>query len=100
MDLRNIERARLDLRFRGVKGATGSQSSLLAMFNGDYNKVEHLDELVTQKAGFNSALQSLAKRIVVRLMWTLSQRWPPLVVLVEVTFGTYPQPRSSKSRSR
>ncbi|KAI9815015.1 MAG: adenylosuccinase ade13 [Pycnora praestabilis] len=54
-DLRNIERARSDLRFRGVKGTTGSQASFLAMFKGEHDKVERLDELVTQKAGFDSA---------------------------------------------
>jgi adenylosuccinate lyase len=29
MDLRNLERARKDLRFRGVKGTTGTQASFL-----------------------------------------------------------------------
>ena len=55
MDLRNLERARSDLRFRGVKGTTGTQASFLAIFEGDHRKVEDLDELVTQKAGFPSA---------------------------------------------
>lgn len=55
MDIRNIERARGDLRFRGVKGTTGSQASFLQIFDGDHDKVEKLDELVTQKAGFGHA---------------------------------------------
>lgn len=55
MDLRNLERARDDLRFRGVKGTTGTQASFLQIFNGDHAKVESLDELVTEKAGFSSA---------------------------------------------
>lgn len=55
MDLRNLERARSDIRFRGVKGTTGTQASFLAMFNGDHFKVEELDEIVTRKAGFESA---------------------------------------------
>jgi adenylosuccinate lyase len=55
MDLRNLERARDDLRFRGVKGTTGTQASFLQIFNGDHAKVEKLDELVTEKAGFSSA---------------------------------------------
>lgn len=55
MDLRNFERARADLRFRGVKGTTGTQASFLAIFNGNHDKVERLDELVTEKAGFDSA---------------------------------------------
>ncbi|KAL8693912.1 MAG: hypothetical protein Q9218_001326 [Villophora microphyllina] len=55
MDLRNLERARSDLRFRGVKGTVGTQASFLQIFKGDHEKVEALDEIVTRKAGFNSA---------------------------------------------
>ena len=55
MDLRNLERARDDLRFRGLKGTTGTQASFLQIFQGDHAKVERLDELVTEKAGFKSA---------------------------------------------
>ncbi|KAJ4294617.1 adenylosuccinase ade13 [Kalmusia sp. IMI 367209] len=54
-DLKNLERARDDLRFRGVKGTTGTQASFLQIFEGDHDKVEKLDDLVTQKAGFASA---------------------------------------------
>ncbi len=53
MDLRNISRAKSDLRFRGVKGTTGTQASFLQIFNGDHEKVKKLDELVTKKAGFD-----------------------------------------------
>ena len=52
MDLRNITRARDDLKFRGVKGTTGTQASFLALFEGNSDKVEMLDKLVTQMAGF------------------------------------------------
>jgi adenylosuccinate lyase len=38
-DLRNLERARNDLGFRGVKGTTGTQGSFLALFDGDHDKV-------------------------------------------------------------
>ena len=55
MDLRNISRAKSDLRFRGVKGTTGSQASFLQIFSNDHGKVEKLDELVTKKAGFDHA---------------------------------------------
>jgi adenylosuccinate lyase len=55
MDLRNVARAKYDLRFRGVKGTTGTQASFLQIFDGDHDKVERLDELVTAKAGFDHA---------------------------------------------
>jgi adenylosuccinate lyase len=54
MDLRNISRARQDLRFRGVKGTTGTQASFLALFDGDHEKVEALDAKVTELCGFSS----------------------------------------------
>lgn len=44
---------RLDtLRFRGIKGTTGTQASFMALFDGDETKVEKLDQLVTEKMGW------------------------------------------------
>lgn len=78
MDLRNLERARDDLRFRGCKGntsfstyidqkvkinlniffnegTTGTQASFLQIFNNDEEKVKQLDQLVTQLSGFKGS---------------------------------------------
>jgi adenylosuccinate lyase len=55
MDLTDLTRARDDLRFRGVKGTTGTQASFLALFDGDHASVEALDERVTAAFGFASA---------------------------------------------
>lgn len=52
IDLANLRRLRADLRFRGVKGTTGTQASFLALFDGDHDKVEALDRRVAQAFGF------------------------------------------------
>ena len=50
--LQDVEHRLETLRFRGIKGATGTQASFLALFEGDQAKVERLDELVTEKMGW------------------------------------------------
>jgi len=51
--LDEIEYRQNSLRFRGVKGTTGTQASFLELFNGDHDKVDQLDRLVTQKMGWD-----------------------------------------------
>jgi adenylosuccinate lyase len=52
LDLEEIEHRLATLRFRGVKGTTGSQASFLALFKGDHDKVRQLDALVARKMDF------------------------------------------------
>lgn len=52
-DLQEVRRVRENLRFLGAKGATGTQASFLALFDGDGAKVEALDRAVTERAGFS-----------------------------------------------
>ncbi|MEC9492254.1 adenylosuccinate lyase [Flexistipes sp.] len=46
-----------ELRFRGVKGTTGTQASFLKLFENDHEKVKKLDQLVSQKMGFDKVLK-------------------------------------------
>jgi adenylosuccinate lyase len=55
IDLEELERRIDTLRFRGVKGTTGTQASFLSLFDGDAEKVEALDRLVTQRFDFKQS---------------------------------------------
>ncbi|RMG36730.1 MAG: adenylosuccinate lyase [Planctomycetota bacterium] len=50
--LEELEHRLQSLRFRGVKGTTGTQASFLSLFGGDDEKVRRLDRLVAEKMGF------------------------------------------------
>lgn len=52
LDLEELEYRRQTLRFRGVKGTTGTQATFLQLFGGDHEKVERLDRLVAERMGF------------------------------------------------
>ncbi|KAK8034538.1 hypothetical protein PG993_009533 [Apiospora rasikravindrae] len=54
MDLENIERVYQDLKFRGAQGTTGTQASFMEIFHNDADKVDRLNEILCQKAGFPS----------------------------------------------
>ncbi len=53
LDHCELEQAREAIRFRGVKGTTGTQDSFMKLFDGDETKVEELDRLVTKKMDFD-----------------------------------------------
>jgi adenylosuccinate lyase len=53
LDLHEVEHRLEMLRFRGVKGTTGTQASFLALFHGDHQRVRQLDLLVARKMGFD-----------------------------------------------
>jgi len=67
LTLEDLEHRLGTLRFRGVRGATGSQASFLALFDGNAEMVDQLDRMVTERMG-----------------WSVDQRYP-------VTGQTYPR---------
>lgn len=52
IDIHQIEYLLEHLRFLGVKGATGTQASFIALFEGDEGKVKELETLVSKEMHF------------------------------------------------
>ena len=66
LDLEETE-FRLDtLRFRGVRGTTGTQASFMDLFEGDGAKVERLNRLVAEKMGFADRLYGVTGQTYTR----------------------------------
>jgi adenylosuccinate lyase len=55
LDLEELEHRIATLKFRGVKGTTGTQASFLTLFDNDHAKCDQLDRLVTQRFGFKDS---------------------------------------------
>ncbi|KJH45266.1 Lyase [Dictyocaulus viviparus] len=95
MAFKQLERFHDTMKFRGVKGATGTQDSFLTLFSGDEEmvhlvhfhvsqlcfflvlfQVEKLDELVTRKAGFDQKFfitgQTYSRQQDVQLIFALA----------------------------
>jgi adenylosuccinate lyase len=76
LDLAEVEHRLAGLRFRGAKGATGTQASFLSLFHGDHDKVRQLDQLVARKVGFDRVLtitgQTYTRKLDSQLLDTLS----------------------------
>jgi len=55
-DLEEISSRVSWLKPRGVKGTTGTQASFMELFDGNFDKVQKLDTLVSQKMGFDAPI--------------------------------------------
>ncbi len=70
LDLEELEHRLATLRFRGVRGATGTHASFLELFDGDHGKVETLNRKLAERMGFPRAVTvSPARRT--RASWTM-----------------------------
>ncbi|QDU35826.1 Adenylosuccinate lyase [Maioricimonas rarisocia] len=76
VDLEEIEHRLATLKFRGVKGTTGTQATFLQLFGGDHAKVDALDRLVSDKMGFSSSYpvtgQTYTRKVDAQVLATLS----------------------------
>lgn len=77
IDLENLDFVIEKLKFRGVKGTTGTQASFMELFNGDEDKVKMLDEMVTEKMGFKETFmvtgQTYSRKVDSIVLNTLSE---------------------------
>ena len=75
-DLADLDHAEASMRFRGIKGTTGTQASFLALFQGDHDKVRELDRLVTRALGFEKTFgvtgQTYPRQLDFRIAQVLS----------------------------
>lgn len=76
LDLEEIEYRIEKLRFRGVKGTTGTQATFLQLFKGDHEKVDELDRRVTEKMGFKDRYavtgQTYSRKVDAQVLSALS----------------------------
>ena len=61
MDYEDLSHVIDNMKFLGVKGATGTQASFLELFEGDATKVQALDQAVAQAFAFENLLLFLVK---------------------------------------
>ncbi|MBQ9264198.1 MAG: adenylosuccinate lyase [Clostridia bacterium] len=77
LDLDEINFCLETLKPLGCKGTTGTQASFLELFDGDYEKVRQLDQLIADKMGFASAVpvsgQTYSRKTDSRILNALSQ---------------------------
>ncbi|HYX82064.1 MAG TPA: lyase family protein, partial [Gemmatimonadales bacterium] len=64
------------MRFRGVKGTTGTQASFLELFEGDHAKVSELDNRVARAMGFDAVFpvtgQTYTRKLDAQILAVLS----------------------------
>jgi adenylosuccinate lyase len=53
LDLEEIDFRLANIRFRGVRGTTGTEASFLELFNGDGSKVDELNRRIAAAMGFD-----------------------------------------------
>ncbi|GGP05983.1 adenylosuccinate lyase [Cloacibacterium rupense] len=76
LDFEELEFFLETLRFRGVKGTTGTAASFLELFDGDYTKVKHLDKELSKRFGFEKVFgvsgQTYDRKIDAKVLSLLS----------------------------
>jgi len=71
LDARDWHRILQEIPFLGVKGATGTQSSFLALFEDDHNQVAKLEQMIATHFGFEKILPIAGQTYTRKLDLTL-----------------------------
>jgi adenylosuccinate lyase len=76
IDLEDLEFRIANLKFRGVKGTTGTQASFLALFDGNHEKCDELDRTLTRRFGFEASYavtgQTYPRKVDAQVVSTLA----------------------------
>lgn len=76
LDFQDLLEREESLHFLGVKGATGTQASFLALFDGNASKVKQLDSLVSKEFGFEKVFgissQTYTRKQDIKVVSTLA----------------------------
>jgi adenylosuccinate lyase len=77
LDLETIDFRLSTLRFRGARGATGTEASFLLLFAGDSGKVDRMNEIIAAKMGFAETYgvtsQTYTRKVDASLLATLAE---------------------------
>ena len=69
MDMDDLVARMEGMRFRGVKGTTGTQASFLQLFGGDHEKVKQLDRSISRAMGFERAVPVTGQTYPRKMDW-------------------------------
>lgn len=76
MDLEDLDFVIDGLRMRGCKGTTGTGASFLELFQGDFEKVKKMEQLIANKMGFDKVAyvsgQTYSRKIDFKILSVLS----------------------------
>lgn len=76
MDLEEVEHRISSLKLLGSKGTTGTQASFLELFEGDQEKVQEMERLISQEMGFLEVVpvagQTYSRKVDANVLATLS----------------------------
>jgi len=76
VDYHEMRQSAAHIQFLGAKGATGTQASFYALFEGDIEKLDTLDQLIAGKMGFQNLStisgQTYSRKQDIQILSTLS----------------------------